>query len=156
MIDGVIFDMDGLMFDTEPVWAEELKPALEELGLEYKPGLPDATRGTAGEEFARVIHEWYGEAVDAFKVWDVWHGLVEERLRQGVIKKPGLDELLAYLKASGIPAAVASSSPSDQIKRNLALSGVGEYFALTVSSLEVERAKPPSRCISTCGRAHGR
>lgn len=142
MIDGVIFDMDGLMFDTEPVWAEELKPALEELGLEYKPGLPDATRGTAGEEFARVIHEWYGDAVDAYKVWDVWHGLVEERLRQGVIKKPGLDELLAYLKASGIPAAVASSSPSDQIKRNLALSGVGEYFALTVSSLEVERAKP--------------
>lgn len=142
MISGVIFDMDGLMYDTEPVWAEALRPALEDLGLPFKPGLPDATRGTAGEEFAHVIHEWYGDDVDAYRVWDVWHDIVAEQLLEGVEKKPGLDELLVYLKQHGIPAAVASSSPASQIEGNLAQSGVSAYFAATVSSLEVEHAKP--------------
>lgn len=142
MVSAVIFDMDGLMYDTEPVWAKGLRPALDVLGLPYKPGLPDAARGTAGEEFAKVIHEWYGDEVDAYHVWDVWHEIVERQLREGVEKKPGLDELLAYLKEQDILAAVASSSPIDQIEGNLARTGVSGFFAATVSSLQVEHAKP--------------
>lgn len=71
MVKGVIFDMDGLMFDTEPVWGENLKPATDALGLAYKPGLSDAVRGTAGGEFAKVVHAWYDESVDADELWDV-------------------------------------------------------------------------------------
>ena len=48
MIDSVIFDMDGLMFDTERVWATLWEPALATLGLSYKEGLDVAARGTAG------------------------------------------------------------------------------------------------------------
>ena len=47
MINGVIFDMDGLMFDTERVWATLWEPALATLGLSYKEGLDVAARGTA-------------------------------------------------------------------------------------------------------------
>ena len=52
MIDSVIFDMDGLMFDTERVWATLWEPALATLGLSYKEGLDVAARGTAGGHHA--------------------------------------------------------------------------------------------------------
>ena len=45
MIKGVIFDMDGLMFDTERIWATLWEPALAGLGLSYKEGLDTAERG---------------------------------------------------------------------------------------------------------------
>ena len=52
MIQGVIFDMDGLMFDTERIWATLWEPALAGLGLSYKEGLDEAARGTAGDSHA--------------------------------------------------------------------------------------------------------
>ena len=59
MIQGVIFDMDGLMFDTERIWATLWEPALATLGLPYKEGLDTAARGSAGDSmraiaFARI------------------------------------------------------------------------------------------------------
>ena len=55
MINGVIFDMDGLMFDTERMWATFWEPALAALGLPYKKGLSEAARGTAGETLRNVV-----------------------------------------------------------------------------------------------------
>lgn len=142
LIKGVIFDMDGLMYNTEPVWGAALTTVTERLGLEYLAGFPDAVRGTAGVEFDKVVHEWYGEHADAKEVWDVWHELVEERFKEGVEKKPGLDELLEYLKGEGLPMAVASSSTIEQIRHNNEISGVADMFDVVLSSLEVAHAKP--------------
>ena len=64
MIDGVIFDMDGLMFDTERVWATLWEPALATLGLSYKEGLDVAARGTAGDTMRAVLRRFYGENCD--------------------------------------------------------------------------------------------
>ena len=142
MLEAVIFDMDGLMFDTEGIWAECWEPALTEMGLPMKEGIAEATRGTAGKEFLRIVYDWFGEDIDAERLWDIWHGLAEERFMQGVEKKPGLDELLACLDEQGLPAAVASSSLRNQIERNLSNAGISSSFAVTVSGLEVAHAKP--------------
>lgn len=142
MLDAVIFDMDGLMFDTEGVWAACWAPALEQMGLPMKEGIAEAARGTAGKEFAHVVHDWFGEDVDAQRLWDVWHRIAEGVFEQGVEKKPGLDELLALLVERGIPAAVASSSSRAQIESNLAGAGIADAFTVTLSSLEVAHAKP--------------
>lgn len=142
MFEGVIFDMDGLMFDTEKVWAECWVPTLEIMGIPMRAGIADAARGTAGGEFAEVVHEWFGPDVDAERVRNVWHEVATVRFQSGVEKKPGLDELLCYLGQKGIPAAVASSSPAEQIRRHLDFAGVSGCFDAVVSSLEVERAKP--------------
>ena len=64
MIDSVIFDMDGLMFDTERVWATLWEPALATLGLSYKEGLDVAARGTAGDTMRAVLRRFYGENCD--------------------------------------------------------------------------------------------
>ena len=65
MINGVIFDMDGLMFDTERMWATFWEPALAALGLPYKEGLSEAARGTAGETLRNVVRQFYGQDCDA-------------------------------------------------------------------------------------------
>ena len=97
MINGVIFDMDGLMFDTERMWATFWKPALAALDLEYKEGLAEAERGTAGETSRNIVRQFYGEDCDANAIIDSLHRVADEEFQKPVPKKPGLDELLACI-----------------------------------------------------------
>ena len=128
MINGVIFDMDGLMFDTERMWATFWEPALAALGLEYKEGLAEAERGTAD--------------CDANAIIDSLHRVADEEFQKPVPKKPGLDELLAWLDANHIPMAVASSSRVHVIEGNLNNWGLTHYFKALVSGQQVKHSKP--------------
>ena len=108
MIKGVIFDMDGLMFDTERIWATLWRPALATLGLSYKEGLDEAARGTAGDSMRAVLRRFYGPDCDPDRIIEALH-------EQGVIafqapppKKPGLDEILAWLDERHIPMVAVS------------------------------------------------
>ena len=119
MIQGVIFDMDGLMFDTERIWATLWEPALAGLGLSYKEGLDEAARGTAGDSMRAVLRRFYGPDCDPDRIIEALH-------EQGVIafqapppKKPGLDEILAWLEQRHIPMVVASSSRMASIRHHL-------------------------------------
>ena len=98
MINGVIFDMDGTMFDTERMWATFWDPALKALGLPYKEGLAEAARGTAGETTRNVVRSFYGPDCDADGIVESLHRVADEVfLSAPVPKKPGLDALLAWL-----------------------------------------------------------
>ena len=142
MIQGVIFDMDGLMFDTERIWATLWEPALAGLGLSYKEGLDEAARGTADDSMRAVLRRFYGPDCDPDRIIEALH-------EQGVIafqapppKKPGLDELLAWLDANHIPMAVASSSRVHVIEGNLNNWGLTHYFKALVSGQQVKHSKP--------------
>lgn len=153
--ESVIFDIDGLMFDTEKVWLSCWEPALVQMGLATKPGISDATRGTAGDQFAHVILKWYGPSVDAQRLWDIWHELANERFEHDVEKKPGLDELLAYLDERKVPMAVASSSICKHIEHHLNSSGVRKFFDVVLCSEEVPHAKPESDVFLEAARQLG-
>ena len=99
MIKGVIFDMDGLMFDTERIWATLWKPALATLGLSYKEGLDSAARGSAGDSMRAVLRRFYGPDCDTDAIMDALHAQAETAFQAPPPKKPGLDELIAYLEA---------------------------------------------------------
>lgn len=142
MIDGVIFDMDGLMFDTEKMWATFWQPALATLGLEYKEGLDDAARGSAGESMSRILRQFYGEDCDTEAIKDALHREADRAFEAPVPKKPGLDELLAWLDAQGIPMAVASSSRRASILHHLENWDLGHYFKAVVSGEDVADSKP--------------
>ena len=133
MINGVIFDMDGLMFDTERMWATFWEPALAALGLPYKEGLSEAARGTAGETLRNVVRQFYGQDCDAAAIVDSLHAVADKAFQKPVPKKPGLDELLAWLDEQHIPMAVASSSRMDVIQRNLDNWGMRHYFSVLAS-----------------------
>ena len=109
MIQGVIFDMDGLMFDTERIWATLWEPALAGLGLSYKEGLDEAARGTAGDSMRAVLRRFYGPDCDPDRIIEALHEQGETAFLAPPPKKPGLDEILADRKSTRL-----NSSPSDR------------------------------------------
>ena len=137
MIKGVIFDMDGLMFDTERIWATLWRPALATLGLSYKEGLDAAARGTAGDSM-RALHQ---QAETAFQAPPP--------------KKPGLDELIAYLEAQHIPMVVASSSRMASILRHLNNWHMTDHFKALISGEQFSASKPDPEIFLTAAKALG-
>lgn len=142
MIEAVIFDMDGLMFDTENVWTSLWEPVLASFGLPLPEGLAKATKGTAGEELKRLVGEYCGTKVAPETILDEMWRQGDIVFEQGVDKKPGLDELLDWLKEHNIPTAVASSSLEKYIRNNLRTGQVESYFSAVVSGAHVAHSKP--------------
>ena len=141
MVQGVIFDMDGLMFDTEPVWTKAWTPTLATIGLQFDPELADAARGTSGKSMEAVIHRFLPD-VDAAYVRETLFATAHEMMNAGVPKKPGLDELLAFLDEQGVPLAVATSSSPELIDLHLKNGDVRPYFDKLVSGVGMSHPKP--------------
>ena len=144
MVKGVIFDMDGLMFDTERLWDTLWEPACAALGVAM-PADTEAFyasgRGLAGQFLVDHVKEYFPDA-DPRRILDkVWQ-IGTERFAQGVPCKPGLKELLALLESRGMPRIVASSSPRNMIEQNLQTTGTARYFHDVVCGADVKRSKP--------------
>ena len=142
MIQGVIFDMDGLMFDTERIWATLWEPALAGLGLSYKEGLDEAARGTAGDSMRAVLRRFYGPDCDPDRIIEALHEQGETAFLAPPPKKPGLDEILAWLEQRHIPMVVASSSRMASIRHHLDGWGLTHYFKAVISGEQFISSKP--------------
>jgi HAD superfamily hydrolase (TIGR01509 family) len=143
MIQGAIFDMDGLMFDTERMWQTFWAPVLSRRGIEYIPEQGLATAGCTGAVMAAKLREWYGDDLDAEQVWEETKQLAHETFMSAVVPKcPGLDELMAWLGAHDVPCAVASSSDMTLITHHLDAHGMRDQFAALVTGAEVKNSKP--------------
>ena len=141
-IQGVIFDMDGLMFDTERLFSHYWTDACRDYGIPRKEEFVQAVRGSSGEKMLACVRRYYGKELDAHAFCRRCYEYVDEYLKTTVPKKKGLDELLAWLKARGLPAAVASSTYRSLVERNLRTAGVEEYFRKVVTGDQVEHGKP--------------
>jgi HAD superfamily hydrolase (TIGR01509 family) len=80
---------------------------------------------------------------------------VHEAVERGVPKKPGLDELLAWLKEAGIPMAVASSSSLEAIRKNLANGSVAQFFGELVTGVGMAHPKPEPDIFLKTAQAMG-
>lgn len=156
MVEGVIFDMDGLMFDTEPLWTDAWYIVLPEFGVpEVPPALPDAMRGSSGETAYAIMRSYIGQDADAPAIWARMKEEVHKMLERGVVKKPGLDELLAFLAERKVPMAIASSSPHNIIEMDLRNAGVRDYFEFIVSGEDVDRPKPDPQVFQVAAERMG-
>lgn len=138
---GVIFDMDGLLFDTEQIWQANWNRRAEELGFEMDPAFKYNICGTSGQLMADVIARFF-PGVDVEDFICTVKGRVSEDVRKGVPEMPGLHEIIGYFHKNGLKIAVASSSDKDIIRNNLSRSDVLQYFDVLVSGQDVEHGKP--------------
>lgn len=139
---GAIFDMDGLLLDTERLYQESWVEMARTFGQTADPAFPAAVSGTSGEGMREVIRRYY-PAVDpyAFQAGCIARvdGILDE---QGPPVKPGAGELLEYLGARGVKLAVASSTGRERILSNLRAARLDRFFDAVVSGQQVERGKP--------------
>ena len=141
MLKGCIFDMDGLLFDTERLYRDTWIILAEEAGLTPDPAFPKAVCGSSGEHMLNIIRTYYPE-VDPVHFQQECLQRVDAQLEREVPCKPGLFEILEGMRSCGVRMAVASSNPVPAIRRNLDNAGITDYFDVIVSGVDVPAGKP--------------
>ena len=141
MIEAVIFDLDGVLIETEEIWDEVREAFVRERGGRYDAGAQRAMMGMSSLEWSRYIHDELGVADPASKISAEVVRRMEGRYRE---RLPLIDGAVAAVErlAQRWPLAVASSSNRPLIDAVLELSALAPYFGATVSSEEVPRGKP--------------
>ena len=138
---GAIFDMDGLLIDSETIWQEEWHAMAAERGIVLPESFAAEICGTGGVKTREVVRRCYG-ADDPEPIMRECSARVHERERNGVPLMPGVETILAGLREAGYRIAVASSSPMEMIERNLRLDGIDGCFDALVSGRNVAHGKP--------------
>lgn len=156
-IKAVLFDQDGLMFDTERVSAAAWKRAGDELGFEINEDILMHFRGRSPEEGAAYFAEHFGRESDYRMIRERKQGYFFEALeRDGLPVKKGLYELLEWLDGHGYQMALTTASPREWSLNNLDIAGVRQYFELCVCGDMVTRCKPDPEIFLTAARKLGR
>lgn len=142
MKQGAIFDMDGLLFNTEKIYRNVWNHLPEEFGLENDPSLGEAVCGTSGEHLRNIVRGYF-PTIDVDLFLSTGLQMVQEMIiAKQPEEKPGVHEILDYLKAQGVKLAVASGSPQEAIRLNLERGGLGGYFDAAISGFSVPNGKP--------------
>jgi len=149
---AVIFDMDGLMIDSERVTYNEYVKKLAQLGHhDFTEELYRNCLGKNKQGICQVFIDHYGQDFPMTEVWDDVHVWIDESLRQYVPKKKGLVELLEYLKANNYKTIVATSSGRARVDEILKNGNLTEYFDDSICGDEVTHGKPhPEIFLTAC------
>ena len=141
MIDAVVFDLDGVILQTEEVWDEVRGRYVVEQGGRYDEEAQRAMMGMSAPEWSRYLHEELGVPRTPEQISADIVRLMEARYRERLPLIPGAREAVERL-AGRWPLGLASSSNRPLIDAALELSGLDRFFTATVSSEEVARGKP--------------
>ena len=149
-----IFDMDGLIFDTERLFMTTKDGVMKEYGYTQQKDDYIHTLGTCGQQLLDILHRLYGDDYPAEEISQKCRTLVTEKIRRdGPPVKPGIPELLAWFASNNIPCCVASSTKHDIVVEYLRLAKLDKYFAYVIGGDQVQRSKPnPDIFLATCQR----
>ncbi|MCM1180727.1 MAG: HAD family phosphatase [Clostridium sp.] len=145
MIKAVVFDMDGVIFDSEKLYRKHWMISAKEYGI------PEATMrelcnliaGATKENNEKLMKSRFGEDFD----YMAFRGRTMERMDQDILEnglemKPGVCELFDYLKDQGIKIGLATSTQRERAQRNLKNAGILDAFDEIVYGDTVARGKP--------------
>ena len=143
---AVIFDMDGVIFDSERLYIDCNKEVAAKFGItdgNFIEELGKKCIGITMEETIRTMREALGEDFPLDEMWMEASALFKDKTIGGNLPvKPGVREILEYLKDEGVKIAIASSTKTDTVKRELSEAVLLDYFDKIVGGDMIKRSKP--------------
>jgi HAD superfamily hydrolase (TIGR01509 family) len=158
MVETIIFDMDGLMIDSERVTYDGYVKLCAEQGKEMNKEIYVQMLGKNVAGIHQVFYDHFGDDFPAPQTMKDCHKYMADLFEnEGVPIKEGLHELLQYCKDHQIRCVVATSSTRDRVDKILEQAGITDYFYDSVCGNEVERGKPNPdiflKAAEKCGTA---
>lgn len=140
-IKGAIFDVDGTLLDTMPMWSTVGVGYLAERGIEAEPNLPEILFATTTEMASEYMKERYGLTETVEEIRDGMNAIAERAYANTAQFKAGAAEFLDLLKDEGIPMAIATSTDHHCIKAAMDRLGYSDYFVTMLSAADVGAPK---------------
>jgi HAD superfamily hydrolase (TIGR01509 family) len=138
-----VFDMDGTLFGTERLAIDALSTAFSEHGVQIPLQALEFVIGLGGHETRAHLAPWVPSGINPEQLMRRGADLFRARIAQeGMPIKPGVTELLAFLRGRGTAMAVATSTRTDTALDNLHRAGLAHYFGAVIGGDAVPRTKP--------------
>lgn len=141
-VKAALFDMDGLLIDSEAVYIKAMQAAARSLDREMPLDFCHRMVGVPRVECNVMIQEFYGEGFDLEEFRGVYSANVRDLMEARVPIKAGVVEVLDLLTGRGVPCGVATSANRPTAESHLGRAGLLPRFATVVTRDDVERAKP--------------
>lgn len=150
----IIFDMDGILFDTERLYMEVWREVAEDKGIE---NVEEAVQGCVGLNYTDTrlfFTRLYGEEFPFREYMQESFRRVQDRIQeQGLPVKEGVYELLSWLKEEGYAIGLASSTAGETVHKHLESARISAYFQAVVGGDMVEHSKPsPDIYLMACDK----
>ena len=143
MLEAIIFDMDGVLVDSEYTYFQSKSQILSEAGHEVEDSYHFQFMGTTSDYMWEKMKQEFSLPLSVAEYIQQMTALRQAMIkRDGIRVIPHVQEFVKGLSQAGLKLAVASSSSLAEIKVNLAEIGLSEYFSEVVSTEEVEHSKP--------------
>ncbi len=153
MIKGAVFDMDGLMFDTERLVYESWQTMMTKSGYEYNLDIFKNTIGLRIDEAHKYYKSIYGEDFDYPPLRQKCRELFMKRIEsEGVPIKKGLVQLLEYLRENNVKTAVATSTSAQTAHQIIKMAGVYDFFDDIICGTDVKYGKPHPEIFLTAAK----
>jgi len=152
VIEAVVFDLDGVLIDSEPVWEQVRRGLVAERGGHWAADAQRRLMGMSTPEWARYLSEDLGVGLPPGEVAALVTGRMAARYREHIPLLPGAADAVRRLAARW-PLGLASSAPAELIETVLQAAGLSPDFQVTMSTEQVPRGKPaPDIYLAVAGR----
>lgn len=151
---AIIFDLDGLVLDTETTFIRAWKQAAEQMSFNFPESFYESLSGLDGKTVMEKLSQYAGSDFDLSYFQQLsgtcWHQSVQQ---YGIPKKKGFDELLSVIQQQKIPFCLATNSHEKNARECLAFANLDNTFDIIISAEHVKHAKPhPDIFLHTAAR----
>lgn len=148
-IHAVVFDFDGLMFNTQQLYVQVGHELLRRRGREFSRDLLDRMLGRTARDALQIMIDAHGLAVNVTDLVREAEELIGRMIESQLAPKPGLFDLLSVLRRVGYPLAIATSSGRGLVERVLGRFNLGAVFREVLGAEDVVHGKPHPEIYTT-------